>query len=186
MPKKKDNQSEEINQPLPTPPYQGVERGGQPFQKPDVNWEDVAKRALADLDNYKKQQEKLRGELTQFMNMALLTRFLEVQDDLSRVLHTVKSKKMDPAQIPADVMQCQMGVIGGMENILKKFAKIFKSEGLEQIVVNPGDKFDPATMEAISHEDHAEHKDDTVIEQLQAGLKYKDQIIKPAKVRVGR
>lgn len=189
MSKKKDNQPdniEELNQPLPTPPYQGGERGGQSAQKPTVNWEDIAKRALADLDNYKKQQDKLRGELTQFMNMALLSRFLDINDDLSRVLHTVQNKKLDPATIPPDVLQCQMGVMEGITNILKKFHEVFKAEGLEKIEVKPGDKFDPAVMEAISHEDHDEHKNDTVIEQLQAGLKYKDQIIKPAKVRVGK
>ena len=177
MPKKKPLKPEKTIQ------TQGV---SEPEVNKETDWENVAKRALADLDNYKKQQDKMRGEMTQFMNMALLARFLEVQDDLSRVLHTVKSKKMDPDKIPADVMQCQMGVIEGMENILKKFAGIFKEEGLEQIIVNPGDKFDPNVMEAISHEDHAEHKDDTVIEQFESGLRYKDQIIKPAKVRVGK
>jgi len=174
MPKKKDNQLE------------NVEEQNQSETKPDINWENIAKRALADLDNYKKQQEKLRGELTQFMNMALLTRFLNVYDDLTRVLNSVKNKKLDPTTIPADVLQCQIGVMEGIGNILKKFDEIFKSEGLERIEVNPGDKFNPETMEAISHEDHEEHKDDAVIEQFEAGLKYKNQIIKPAKVRVGK
>ncbi|MFA5967260.1 MAG: nucleotide exchange factor GrpE [Patescibacteria group bacterium] len=183
MSKKKDNQPEnkETQRLNPDEPLKD-----QSEIKPEVNWEDVAKRALADLDNYKKQQEKLRGELTQFMNMALLTRFLDINDDLSRVLHTVQNKKLDPSTIPPDVLQCQMGVMEGITNILKKFDEVFKAEGLDKIEVKPGDKFDPSIMEAVSHEDHTEHKDDTVIEQLQAGLKYKDQIIKPAKVRVGK
>ncbi|MBU1092092.1 nucleotide exchange factor GrpE [Patescibacteria group bacterium] len=177
MPKKKPLQPEETLQ------TQGV---SGPEANKETDWENVAKRALADLDNYKKQQDKLRGEMTQFMNMALLVRFLEVQDDLSRVLHTVHSKKLDPTTIPKDVMECQMGVMEGVGNILKKFDEIFKSEGLDKIEVKPGDKFDPKVMEAMSHEEHKEYKEDAVIEQLQAGLKYKEQIIKPAKVRVGK
>ena len=189
MSKKKDNQPENkeaqrLDPPMARQAHEPLK--DQPEIKPSVNWEDIAKRALADLDNYKKQQEKLRGELTQFMNMALLARFLDINDDLSRVLHTVQNKKLDPSTIPPDVLQCQMGVMEGITNILKKFDEVFKAEGLDKIEVKPGDKFDPAIKEAISHEDHAKHKDDTVIEQLQAGLKYKDQIIKPAKVRVGK
>ena len=130
MSKKKPNQSESqegqrLDPPMARQAHEPLK--DQPEIKPSVNWEDIAKRALADLDNYKKQQEKLRGELTQFMNMALLARFLDINDDLSRVLHTVQNKKLDPATIPPDVLQCQMGVMEGITNILKKFDEVFKA-----------------------------------------------------------
>ena len=151
-----------------------------------VDWEGVAKRALADLDNYKKQQEKFRGEMTQFMSLTLMHKFLGVYDDLARVLETVKDTKIDLDKIPEEVANCQKSVMEGIENILKKFGDVFKAEGLEQINVQPKDKFDPATMEAISHEEHKDIKDDHVIEQFEGGLKYKDKVIKPAKVRVAK
>lgn len=151
-----------------------------------TDWESIAKRALADLDNYKKQQEKLRGEMTHFMDLALLTRVLDIYDDLTRMLSAIQKTKLDPTTIPAEVMNCQKGAMDGLVNILKKFTDVFKAEGLETIEVKPGDKFDPATMEAISHEEHDEHKDDAVIEQFEAGLKYQDKVIKPAKVRVAK
>ena len=56
------------------------------IKKEKINWEDVAKRAMADLDNYKKQQEKMRGEMTQFMSITLMHKFLSVYDDLNRVI----------------------------------------------------------------------------------------------------
>lgn len=151
-----------------------------------VDWEDVAKRALADLDNYKKQQEKMRGEMMQFMNLTLLHKFLSVSDDLSRMLVNVKSKKLDPKTIPAEVMQCQMDVVKGIELISLKVDEIFKSEGLEKIEVKAGDVFDPTIMEAISHEECEGIKEDCVIEQFEGGLRYKDKIIKPVKVRVSK
>lgn len=157
-----------------------------PAEKPATDWENVAKRALADLDNYKKQQEKLRGEMTQFMSLALLTRVLDIYEDLKRMLAAIQNTKLDPATIPTEVVNCQKGAMDGLVNILKKFTDVFKAEGLEPIEVKPGDKFDPATMEAISHEEHDEHKDDAVIEQFEAGLKYQDKVIKPAKVRVAK
>lgn len=139
-----------------------------------IDWEDIAKRALADLDNYKKQQEKMRGEMTQFMNISLLHKFLSVNDDLNRMLNSIKNKKLDE------------DVIKGIEMVLSKIDEIFKSEGLEKIKVKAGVKFDPATMEAISYEEHKKIKEDHVIEQFEGGLRYKDKIIKPVKVRVSK
>ena len=173
---------DEQNKPMPEDKEAPMPNGAEQ----SVDWENVAKRALADLDNYKKQQEKLRGEMTQFMSMALLTRILDIYGDLNRMLSAIQRTKLDPATIPAEVMNCQKGAMDGVVNILKKFTDVFKAEGLEPIEVKPGDKFDPATMEAISHEDHEEHKDDAVIEQFEAGLKYQDKVLKPAKVRVGK
>ena len=116
----------------------------------------------------------MRGEMTQFMNIALLHKFLSVSDDLNRMLSSVKNKKAD-----SDVAK-------GIEMVLSKIDEIFKSEGLEKIGVKAGDKFDPAIMEAISHEEHKTIKEDHVIEQFEGGLKYKDKIIKPVKVRVSK
>lgn len=140
-------------------------------KKEKINWEDVAKRAMADLVNYKKQQEQMRGEMTQFMSLTLMHKFLSVYDDLNRVIN------MD--DISANVKE-------GIEVIEKKFDEIFKSEGLEKISVKPGDKFDPNVMEAISYEENDTYKEDTVIEQFETGLKYKEKIIKPVKVRVSK
>lgn len=139
--------------------------------KEKINWEDVAKRAMADLVNYKKQQEEMRGEMTQFMSITLMHKFLSVYDDLNRV---------------ANMDDISTNVKEGVQAIEKKFDEIFKSEGLEKISVKPGDKFDPNIMEAISYENHDTCKEDTVIEQFEAGLKYNDKIIKPVKVRVGK
>jgi len=136
-----------------------------------VNWEDIAKRAMADLANYKKQQEQMRGEMTQFMSITLMHKFLSVYDDLNRVVNI--------DDIPTNVKE-------GIQAIEKKFDEIFKSEGLEKISVKPGDKFDPNIMEAISYENDDTYKEDAVIEQFEAGLKYKEKIIKPVKVRVGK
>ncbi|MFA5270690.1 MAG: nucleotide exchange factor GrpE [Patescibacteria group bacterium] len=177
---------EEQNKPMSEDKEAPMPNGSEQSTDKSVDWENVAKRALADLDNYKKQQDKLRGEMTQFMNLALLTRVLDIYDDLKRMLAAIQKTKLDPATIPTEVMNCQKGAMDGVVHILKKFTDVFKAEGLEPIEVQPGDKFDPATMEAISHEEHDEHKDDAVIEQFEAGLKYQDRVLKPAKVRVGK
>lgn len=140
-------------------------------KKEKINWEDVAKRAMADLVNYKKQQEEMRGEMTQFMSLTLMHKFLSVYDDLNRVVN------MD--DVPVNVKE-------GIEAIEKKFDEIFESEGLERLSIKPGDKFDANIMEAISYEENKDIKEDCVIDQLETGLKYKEKIIKPVKVRVSK
>jgi len=141
------------------------------IKREKINWEDIAKRAMADLDNYKKQQEKMRGELTQFMSLTLMHKFLSVYDDLNRVINI--------DNIPKDIKE-------GIEAIEKKFDEIFKSEGLEQVSIKSGDRFDANIMEAISYEENKDIKEDHVIGQFESGLKYKEKIIKPVKVRVSK
>ena len=155
---------------------------GKKKKEKKIDWEDIAKRALADLDNYKKQQEKMRGEMTQFMNISLLHKFSGIYDDLRRALKSsdnFKFKNEEDMIIFANLMR-------GMRTVYQKFDEVFKSEGLEKIEAKTGVKFDPAIMEAISYEEHKKIKEDHVIEQFEGGLKYNDKIIKPVKVRVSK
>jgi len=133
-----------------------------------VDWEDVAKRALADLDNYKKQAEKDKFELLNIMKAAALAKFMEVYDDLGRALEHVEGEAKE-----------------GLLGVQKKFKDFLHSEGLEQIEFKKGDEFNPEFAEAVSHEEN-EVGNGKVIETVEAGLKYKDRVIKPAKVRVGK
>ena len=138
-------------------------------KKEKINWEDVAKRAMADLENYKKQAEKDRFEILNIMKAASLAKFMEVYDDLKRSLDFIKDK------------EAKAGVVG----VQKKFRDLLTSEGLETIEFKKGEEFDPEFAEAVSHEDN-EVGAGKVIETTEVGLKYKDRVIKPAKVRVGK
>jgi len=138
-------------------------------KKEKINWEDVAKRAMADLENYKKQAEKDRFEILNIMKAASLAKFMEVYDDLKRSLDFIKDK------------EAKAGVVG----VQKKFRDLLTSEGLETIEFKKGEEFDPEFAEAVSHEDN-EVGAGKIIETTEAGLKYKDRVIKPAKVRVGK
>jgi len=134
-----------------------------------VDWENVAKRALADLDNYKKQAEKDKFEMLNIMKAASLAKFMEVYDDLERSLEFIKNKEAK----------------AGVEGVRKKFKEFLTSEGLETIEYKKGDEFNPEFAEAVSHEEN-EIGNGKVIETTEVGLKYKDRVIKPAKVRVGK
>ena len=49
-----------------------------------------------------------------------------------------------------------------------------------------GESFDPKVHEAIGSVESAEHPDDTVVDQLRAGYRLHDRVIRPALVRVSR
>ena len=152
------------------------------IKKEKINWEDIAKRAMADLVNYKKQQEEMRGEMTQFMSLTLMHKFLSVYNDLRRALKSFENFKPKNEED----MTALAGVMRGMRSVYQKFDEIFKSEGLEKLSIESGEKFDPNTMEAISYEENENIKEDCVIDQFETGLKYKEKIIKPVKVRVSK
>jgi molecular chaperone GrpE len=136
---------------------------------PPVNWEDIAKRALADLDNYRKDAEKRQMEMVQFLKATSLIKFLEIYDDLNRAVEFVTDEKAKQ----------------GLLDVQKKFKDYLHADGLEEIEFKTGDEFNPELAEAMSYEEN-EVGEGKVIETLEVGLKYKDKVIKPAKVRVGK
>lgn len=141
-----------------------------------INWEEKAseyetgwKRALADLDNYRKDMEKRSVEMIQFLKANSLMKFLEIYDDLNQALKFVEEEKAKE----------------GLGEVQKKFKNLLHSEGLEEVEFKSGDTFDPNLAEAVSYEEH-EVGEGKVIETVEMGLKYNDKIIKPAKVRVAK
>jgi|SRR5690606_9154766 len=148
---------------------QPEENQEQPQPEKQIDWEDVAKRALADLDNYKKEAEVRNADMVEFLKAGTVVKFLDIYDDLKRATEFVSDE------------QAKAGLI----EVTKKFKNILHSDGLEEIDVAPGEIFDPNLAEAISHEEH-EVGEGKVIETVEVGLKVGGRVIKPAKVRVGR
>ncbi len=140
----------------------------QPKDQP-IDWEDVAKRAMADLDNYRKDAEKRQVEIVQFLKAASLIKFLEIYDDLNRAVEFVTDEKAKQ----------------GLLDVQKKFKDYLHTEGLTEIEFKEGDEFNPELAEAVSYEEN-EVGEGRVIETMEVGLKYNDKVIKPAKVRVGK
>ncbi|MEZ4210287.1 MAG: nucleotide exchange factor GrpE [Patescibacteria group bacterium] len=148
---------------------QPEENQEQPQAEKQIDWEDVAKRALADLDNYKKEAELRNADMVEFLKAGTVVKFMDIYDDLKRATEFVSDE------------QAKAGLI----EVAKKFKGILHSDGLEEIDVAVGELFDPNLAEAISHEEH-EVGEGKVIETVEVGLKVGGRVIKPAKVRVGK
>jgi len=156
------------------PEEQDTELSQQPAESEDwqakaAEYESGWKRALADLDNYRKDVEKRQGEMVQFLKANTVSKFLDIYDDLERALKFVTEEKAKE----------------GLMDVQKKFRELLSAEGFEQIDLEPGTEFDPAMAEAISYEEN-EVGEGKVIETVERGLKFGDRVVKPAKVRVGK
>lgn len=145
-----------------------------------IELENSLKRALADFDNYKKQQEKHRGELMAMANYALILKIVPVLDNFRRAFKQLPKdlEQNDPASSAGRWVE-------GVKQVEKQLEEILKEEGIEKIQTK-GTKFDPTLHEAITHEEHPQLPSGHIIEEIESGYLLAGKVIKPAKVRVSK
>jgi len=135
---------------------------------------DNLQRERASFANYKRRIDQENAEIYQKSLGEHVKIFLPAIDDLERSLK----------HRPEDGSALQW--IEGVDLILKKLQATLQSKGITVIEVNPGDAFDPAFHEAVTHEDNDKYTDGQIIEVVQTGYKNNDRIIRPALVRVAK
>ena len=129
-------------------------------------------RRAAEFDNYRKRIERERAELWTRAQAELVTRLLEVLDDLQRV-----------SEFDAESATAQ-SLLEGAQLVEKKMRHVLESGGLEPIQAE-GEFFNPETMEALMTVP-AEHpeEDEVVVQVFQKGYRFKGHLIRPARVQV--
>ncbi|MGD2246863.1 MAG: nucleotide exchange factor GrpE [Candidatus Methanofastidiosia archaeon] len=133
----------------------------------------MLQRLQAEFENYKKRAERERIEYTEQANADLILKLLSVLDDFERALQVKKSDTSDTDSFKK-----------GMVMIHKKFQKILEKEGVTPIDA-VGEEFDPYYHEAVLAE-VGDYKDDTIIEELEKGYMFKNRVLRPSKVKVGK
>lgn len=129
-------------------------------------------RLAAEYDNYRKRTAKERIEAESRGQAQLVSRLLDVLDDLARFCD------VDPATTDSATMR------QGIEMVQQKMLKQLNASGLE--VINPLDQtFDPTIHEAITTEPALAPEDDgTVGKVFQVGYRFNGQLLRPARVVV--
>jgi len=127
------------------------------------DFEEKYKRARADYINLERRVKEQQAEFLKFANSVLILKLLPVLDDLGKA---VQKSKDD-----------------GLNLVLKNFGEVLKSEGVEEIKVEVGDKFDPTIMECTVAEGSGDEV--SVAEVLRKGYRMKGKVLRPAQVRVG-
>ncbi|MBI5563210.1 MAG: nucleotide exchange factor GrpE [Deltaproteobacteria bacterium] len=130
-------------------------------------------RAVADLENFKKRAEREKTDCVTFANEALLADVLPVIDNFDRALaHAAGTETLDSLK---EGVRLTIGQVWG---VLKKY-------GLQEIPAL-GERFDPALHHAISHEEAADARPDTVVKEFQKGYMLKGRLLRPSMVAVAK
>ena len=140
-------------------------------QEPDTDWCDRALRLQAEMENYRKRQQRLAQDQINDERQRLLRAFLGIVDDLARAL-----------QAPAGDAD---GLRQGVQITHRAALQMLKKEGVEEVPAW-NQPFDPAWHQAVSTVPHrqANARPDTVVQVVEQGYKLGDQLLRPAKVVV--
>ena len=130
--------------------------------------EDRYKRALADLDNYRKRSEREIERRVAQARESLLREWLDVVDSVERAV------QLEPPPCSE-----------GMRALLEQMDVVLARQGVERIGA-PGDRFDPERHEAIAVQPSDEVPDRTIVSVQRSGYAIGDHVIRPAQVVVAR
>jgi len=131
-------------------------------------------RALAEFTNYRRRHETERSQLVFLTGVKIIEKMLPVIDDFDRAL----------ANLPEELQS--NGWVEGVRLTRHKLIGILESEGLSIIPIAPGDPFDPAAHEAVTHEASDDFAEGRIIAEVQKGYRIGDRVLRPSLVRVAR
>jgi molecular chaperone GrpE len=125
---------------------------------------DDLKRLQAEYSNYKKRVDRDRLLAGEYAISGVLSELLPILDDLDRALEHGE-------------------LTGGFKAVADQILSVTKKLGVERFGETPT-SFDPNIHEALMHETSIDVKETTVTKILQPGYKFKERILRPARVVV--
>ena len=131
-------------------------------------------RALADAENSRKRSERDRREAENFGGSKLARDLLPIYDNLKRGLESAT----DDQRVVASAL------IEGVELTMRELISVFKKHGIEPIVPEVGDKFNPQDHESMFEAPLPGTKSGEIIQVLSEGFMLHDRLLRPAQVGV--
>ncbi len=125
---------------------------------------DDLQRLQAEFANYRKRIERDRSLASDLAISSVLFEFLAILDDLDRA-------------------ESHGELSGGFKAVSEQINTTMTKLGLEKYGSSP-EAFDPNIHEALLHEPSSEVRETTVSKILQPGYKYKERVLRPARVVV--
>jgi len=129
------------------------------------NYEDLYKRALADLVNQTKTFKIQMDDAVKFANKKIITDLVAITDIFNLAL----------SYNPEDQ---------GIKMLQEEFLKVLTKNGVTQINPIKGDNFDPNVHQAISVQAASDLEDNKIFSVMQSGYELNGRILKAAKVIV--
>lgn len=165
------NSSVQAKQPSPTVASDADSDDAMAGLQADLDrFRDLALRSQADFENYKKRAAREKEDAVKYANSSLLQRLVSILDNFELGLAAAKTESEHSP------------IYSGMVLVQKQLNDLLEENGLQAIEAE-GKKFDPNLHEAIAHEP-SESAEETVIRQARRGYRFKDRLLRPARVVV--
>ena len=170
----RDNLEEKVhpdpNAPAPGPAAKPTEAVTDPAAEA-TRYRDLALRAQADFDNFRKRAAREKEEAIRYANNGLLEKLLPVLDNFE--LGMMAARQTAGAET----------IVTGMGMVQRQIEDFLRDAGVDTIDA-AGAKFDPHLHEALGHEASADVPEGHVVRQLRKGDRLKDRLLRPANVFV--
>jgi molecular chaperone GrpE len=134
----------------------------------------TAQRVQADFENYKKRMLRAQTDAVERANEQLIERLLPVLDSFEAALAQLPEASSSPEAEK---------VRKGVELVFTELLGVLENAGLERIETT-GAPFDPNVHEAVMHEEG--DGDPIVTDTMRTGYRFKQKVLRPAMVKVGR
>ncbi len=143
------------------------------LKKEKEEYLDGWKRAKADLLNYKKDEFKKLEIMVFREKEKLFKKILSVIDNLNRAEEEVKKREESNE------------IVEGFLKIKEQLFDLLKEEGIDE-VESLGKEFDPFYHDAIEICEDESIESGIIVEEYEKGYLYKNEVIRPAKVKVNK
>lgn len=170
------NSNDEIKEEVETSCEQAEANGSgcnECKQLPDLK--DSYVRLNADFENYKRRVAKDQVTWVAAGQAHLLNDLLQIVDDFDRAL--AEYEKEGHSENLDSWLQ-------GFELIRKSLYKFLEKNQVKEI--DPLKEFDPELHEAISQIESKDHESGQIVEVVQRGFMFKNEVLRPAKVIVAK
>lgn len=144
----------------------------QTLQNEVGQWKNNYMRALADMDNAKKQNAKDQQYYMKYRAVPFLEKLLPSLDIFGSVLRNE----------PSDTVL--KNYLIGFKYVYTNILEALTSEGLKEVEVKVGDAYNENTMHALETEYHPDLAPNTVVSVRNNTFMFQDLMIRPAQVTV--
>ena len=138
------------------------------------DFRDKFMRALADSENMRKRADRDRREAENYGGSKLARDMLPIYDNMRRALLAVEESEKE----------ANAAVLEGVELTMRELISVFKKHGIDPIVPEVGDKFDPQHHQAMFEAPVPGTKAGEIIQVAAEGFMLHDRLLRPAQVGV--
>jgi molecular chaperone GrpE len=137
--------------------------------------EDKYLRLKAEFDNYRRRKQEDTSNMFKYDGESVIKQFLTVLDDLDRLTKVTEENRNSNIE----------KIKEGIDLILNKINKRFAEREVVPFT-EPGDIVDPDLHDALMLRSEEGKKENEILEVFEKGYRYKDRVIRHAKVVVNQ